>query len=111
MPVPVTVGSGFDFASADLLQVCMHGMHLFIKTRIFVTTNVDFVLNTAACDAVTLMQTWQQSKTSKERQKVAEDIAKTLQNITGAEAQGLPNKDPETIDSSGGICSRYMCCC
>ena len=68
-------------------------------------------MTAAACDAVTLMQAWQQSKTSKERQRVAEDIAKTLQNITGAEAQSLPNTDPETIDSSEGICSRCMCSC
>ena len=53
-----------------------------------------FVLIMAACAAVSLLHAWQQSKTSKERQKVAKEIAQMLNKITNIEAQNLPNKDP-----------------
>ena len=72
-------------------------MSLFVACQADQDQGSNFVLITAACAAVSLLHAWQRSKTSKERQKVTKEIAQMLNQITGAEAQNLPDKDPETM--------------
>ncbi|KAL0035227.1 hypothetical protein WJX79_007224 [Trebouxia sp. C0005] len=43
----------------------------------------------------TLMQAWIQSMTAHQRREVVSAVAQTLQTISQAEAQALPNKDPD----------------
>ncbi|DBA88078.1 TPA: hypothetical protein ACH3X2_005079 [Trebouxia sp. C0005] len=43
----------------------------------------------------TLMQAWTQSTTARQRQEVVSAVAQTLQTISQAEAQALPDKDPD----------------
>ncbi|KAL0055196.1 hypothetical protein WJX82_008627 [Trebouxia sp. C0006] len=46
-------------------------------------------------DADTLMQAWIQSTTARQRREVVSAVAQTLQTISQAEAQALPDKDPD----------------
>ena len=41
------------------------------------------------------MQAWIQSMTARQRWEVVSAVAQTLQTISQAEAQALPNKDPD----------------
>ena len=41
------------------------------------------------------MQAWTQSTTARQRQEVVSAVAQTLQTISQAEAQALPDKDPD----------------
>ncbi|DBB15207.1 TPA: hypothetical protein ACH3X3_004211 [Trebouxia sp. C0006] len=43
----------------------------------------------------TLMQAWVQSTTARQRREVVSSVAQTLQTISQAEAQDLPDKDPD----------------
>lgn len=45
--------------------------------------------------ADTLMQAWVQSTTARQRREVVSAVAQTLQTISQAEAQALPDKDPD----------------
>ena len=45
--------------------------------------------------ADTLMQAWVQSTTARQQREVVSAVAQTLQTISQAEAQDLPDKDPD----------------
>ena len=48
-----------------------------------------------AVHADTLMQAWMQSTTARQRREVVSAVAQALQTISQAEAQALPDKDPD----------------
>lgn len=53
--------------------------------------------------AETLLQAWQSCKAPQQKNQLAQRMGRILQDVTKAQAEALPDKDPEVADGPNAI--------
>ncbi len=56
------------------------------------------------------MQAWENAKTSRQKQELVYGVARAVQTISQAEAQALPDKDPDVVNRPSFSLSSLRSC-